>query len=339
MDQRSKRFSVVKLEKEKPMCYLQQHQVGGPGVPPLLDLCLYVVCQHIDGCKYLNVLPDYVQQRLCLLFKQVPAFQEKLGELNLSYCYQLTDEELKSIAYLKNLTKLNLSHCDKLTGIGLSYIGSLTKLKALCLNHCTKVSLGFYFLQPLNQLTRLELSFCEIQDPVMPFITNKTSLKHLNLMCNRLTDEGCAALRNLTSLTSLSLSMNPLITDNTLHSLHALTNLTSLNINFCKQLTGEGIKQLSKALDSNLKQLDMIGCDRALNEGNNTHPTITLQVKTRPLILLAEDSKIQARMITMVLNRYNFDVEVATNGEMALEMFRENPKYDLILMVHKCTRG
>jgi PleD family two-component response regulator len=57
-------------------------------------------------------------------------------------------------------------------------------------------------------------------------------------------------------------------------------------------------------------------------------------VKQRPLILLAEDSKVQARMISMVLNRYNFDVEVATNGEMALELFRANPKYDLILMVH-----
>ncbi len=56
-------------------------------------------------------------------------------------------------------------------------------------------------------------------------------------------------------------------------------------------------------------------------------------VKTRPLILLAEDSKIQARMISMVLNRYNFDVEVATDGEMALEMFQASPKYDLILMV------
>jgi len=86
-------------------------------------------------------------------------------------------------------------------------------------------------------------------------------------------------------------------------------------------LASEAIKNLSKALDPTLKQIEMIGCDRALNE-----------VKTRPLILLAEDSKIQARMITMVLNRYNFDVEVATNGEMALEMFRENPKYDLILM-------
>jgi len=56
-------------------------------------------------------------------------------------------------------------------------------------------------------------------------------------------------------------------------------------------------------------------------------------VKQRPLILLAEDSKIQAKMIQMVLNRYNFDVEIATNGEMALEMFRANPRYHLILMV------
>ncbi len=62
-------------------------------------------------------------------------------------------------------------------------------------------------------------------------------------------------------------------------------------------------------------------------------PPISSLVKTRPLILLAEDSKIQARMISMVLNRYNFDVEVATDGEMALEMFQASPKYDLILMV------
>lgn len=58
-----------------------------------------------------------------------------------------------------------------------------------------------------------------------------------------------------------------------------------------------------------------------------------IQAKTRPLILLAEDSKVQARMISLVLNRYNFDVEIATDGEMALEMFRANPRYDLILMV------
>jgi len=114
--------------------------------------------------------------------------------------------------------------------------------------------------------------------------------------------------------------MNPLITHKTLEGLVGLTNLTSLNLNFCKLLTSDGIAKLSKDLPK-LQQLDIIGCDRALTD-----------VKARPLILLAEDSKVQARMISLVLNRYNFDVEVATNGEMALDMFRANPKYDLILM-------
>jgi CheY-like chemotaxis protein len=182
------------------------------------------------------------------------------------------------------------------------------------------VSVGFYFLTPLTKITTLEAAFCEIQDPVIPFITSLPNLMQLDLMCNRLTDEGCASLAKATKLTNLSLSMNPLITDKTLEALDGLTNLVSLNLNFCRHLSSEGLSNLSRALP-NLKQLDIIGCDRALSE-----------TKTRPLILLAEDSKVQARMISLVLNRYNFDVEVATNGEMALEMFRGNPKYDLILM-------
>jgi len=203
----------------------------------------------------------------------------------------------------------------------MSYIAPLQNLKTLMLSHCTNVSLGFVFIASLQTtLQRLEVSFCEIQDPVMPFLYKLTNLNHLNLMCNRLTDEGCAGISSLTKLHTLSLSMNPLITDETLQTLNALTNLTTLNLNFCKVLTSDGISQLSKTL-KNLKQLDMIGCDRALND-----------TKTRPLILLAEDSKIQARMISMVLNRYNFDVEVAGNGEEALEMFRATPKYSLILM-------
>jgi F-box/leucine-rich repeat protein 14 len=244
------------------------HQTFGTGVPPLLDLCLYVVCTHFDGSKYLNVLPDFVRQRLGILFKQEPAFQLKLHHLNFSYCYQLSDEELKPVSHLRNLTKLSLAHCDKLTGIGMSYIGQLTNLASLTLNHCTKISLGLYFLHPLAKLVKLEVAFCEIQDPVMQFISSKTTLNYLNLMCNRLTDEGCVGLANLTNLGYLSLSMNPLITDKTLNALTSLTNLNTLNINFCKLLTSEAIKHLSKTLDTNLKTLEMIGCDRALNEGN-----------------------------------------------------------------------
>jgi len=289
-------------------------------IPPLLDLCLFAVCKNLNASEFLNTLPDFLRQRLGLLFRQEKQFQDSITHLNFSHCYRLSEDEVKSISYLKNLTNLNLSHCEKLSPISMSFIGQLKNLKTLCLNHCPQVSVGFYFLQTL-QLTKLEIAFCEVQDPVVPFITSMTSLTYLNLMCNRLTDEGCAKLPSLINLSHLSLSMNPLITDDTLTAITVLKNLTSLNLNFCKLLTASGIGKLSKALSPNLKQLDMIGCDRALTDA-----------KARPVILLAEDSKIQARMISMVLNRYNFDVEVATNGEMALEMFRANPRYNLILM-------
>ncbi len=237
-----------------------------PTIPSLLDLCLFTVCKHLDGCEFINILPDFLRQRLGLLFKQERLFQDSIQDLNFSHCYSLVDDEVKSISYLRNLQKINLSHCEKLTGIAMSYIGQLTNLRTLCLNHCTKVSLGFYFLQPLTKLNRLEVSFCEIQDPVMPFIALITSLTSLNLMCNRVTDEGCERLQHLNNLTQLTLSMNPLVTDKTLESLSGLTNLTSLNLNFCKLVTSNGIAKLSKSLPS-LKQLDMIGCDRALTDG------------------------------------------------------------------------
>lgn len=236
-------------------------------VPSLLDLCLFTVSKNLDGCEFLNLLPDYLRQRLGLLFKQEAMFQRHIENLNLSHCYSLTDDELRPISHLVNLKQLNLTRCDNLTGYAMYHVGQLTNLTHLYLNHCTKASLGFYFLPSLSHLTILEAPFCEIQDPVIPFVANLPSLTRLNLMCNRLTDQGCASLSSATRLTELIISMNPLITDKTLGVLMELKNLTSVNLNFCKLLTSEGINALSKSLP-NLQQLDIVGCDRAITEGS-----------------------------------------------------------------------
>jgi CheY-like chemotaxis protein len=59
----------------------------------------------------------------------------------------------------------------------------------------------------------------------------------------------------------------------------------------------------------------------------------SVAVKARPLILLAEDNKLQARMISDILKRYHFEVEAAPNGEVAYQMFRKKTKYDLVMLV------
>jgi PleD family two-component response regulator len=60
----------------------------------------------------------------------------------------------------------------------------------------------------------------------------------------------------------------------------------------------------------------------------------------RSLILLAEDSAIQARIIEKLLTRYNFEVEVSANGESALERYQQDPtKYAIILMVRNTEKS
>jgi len=285
----------------------------------LKDWALFVVIRTRPGAQYWHLLPELLRSRLPVLFKE-PFFQTGIKALRLADCSSLTDDEVRCVSALRGLEELDLSHNDHLKSDRLFYLNQLTNLKTLQLNHCTKFAPGLNYMMNAN-LTHLEISFCEIEDPLMFTIARMTNLEVLNLGCNRLSDEGCALLGGLTNLKQLVLMMNPLITDKTLESLANLKKLQKLNLNFCKLVTSNGIEILSIALKPTLQQLDMIGCDRALTDA-----------KVRPLILLAEDSKVQARMIGMVLQRYNFDVQVAADGEMALEMFRANPRFDLILM-------
>ena len=54
--------------------------------------------------------------------------------------------------------------------------------------------------------------------------------------------------------------------------------------------------------------------------------------KKKLCVLLAEDSKVNARVNKTVLTKQKFDVEVAENGKVALEMYKERHYYDIILM-------
>jgi len=205
-----------------------------------------------------------------------------------------------------------------LTPYAIAHIAKLPNLKILIMDKCVGAVLGLQFLQRSN-LQDLSLEFCEIGDPLMPTICSFESLEKLNLRCNRITDEQVDCLTNLQHLKSLNLSMNPNFTDKMLFTLKKMNSLTYVNLNFNNLLSTEGLLDLSKHF-SDLK-IEMIGCDKALN-----------QSKQRHLILLVEDSFVQSRLIKMVLYRYNFDVELAIDGEQALNMFKANPKYDLILL-------
>jgi hypothetical protein len=140
---------------------MKSHLKNDGVIPPLVDLCLYVVCKNLNGCDYLNTLPDFLRQRMGMLFKQEHLFQDTIENLNFAHCSTLTDDELKNVSHLTNIKNLNLTHCDKLSAMGMCFVGQLQNLRVLRLSHCPKVSAGFYWLSSLVHLHRLEAAFCD----------------------------------------------------------------------------------------------------------------------------------------------------------------------------------
>jgi hypothetical protein len=81
-----------------------------------------------------------------------------LNSLNVGYTL-LRDEELATIASLKNLTELDISGNAGITDTGLSYLSSLINLKSLLLNDCRNITdKGLWKLSSLKSLNKLLVS-------------------------------------------------------------------------------------------------------------------------------------------------------------------------------------
>jgi Leucine-rich repeat (LRR) protein len=116
----------------------------------------------------------------------------------------------------------------------------------------------------LTKLTRLNLVFNKIGDEGAQALTGLTALTSLNLDFNRIGDEGAQALTRLTKLTSLSLAFNQ-IGDGGPQALKGLTKLTILNLSGNKRISHEGaqaLKGLTKRTSLDLSGNE-IGAERS----------------------------------------------------------------------------
>jgi hypothetical protein len=217
------------------------------------------------------------------------AKMRSLTNLNLSYCNQITDDGLKqTLAEMRSLTSLSLRGCHEITGTGLEPCKDMDKLRYLDLEYCQKVTDdGLKVLARVHSLTDLNLSglqeitgsslatctgmdqlttlnlhtCCRITDVnLADFLRNKTRLTGLileNCFCSSI--ETITAIAGLSKLESLDLSGQENLDDNNLKSLATeLTSLTSLAINYCDNVTAEGLKDL-KPIRS-LTSLHLGGC-------------------------------------------------------------------------------
>ncbi len=119
----------------------------------------------------------------------------------------------------------------------------LKRLKVLRLSNCWFTNAGLNELSTLPALVRLNLSG-ELPDDGMPHLGTMSTLRHLSLTGNYVSNEGLAKLKGLTNLESLSLYSAHKITDEGLAPLAAFAKLKELTITDGK-IEGRGLAPIT----------------------------------------------------------------------------------------------
>lgn len=202
-----------------------------------------------------------------------------LTSLNLSGCYNVTDESLKH-AFIQEchaLTHLNLSICKQITDNSLGEIAkSLSNLEVLELGGCSYITnMGLFLVAwGFKRLKHLDLrSCCLISNQGIACLAGQSSnqqqnggtpyLEYLGLQdCQKLSDEALRYIGlGLSSLQSINLSFCASITDSGLKYLARMAGLREINLHSCDNISDIGIAYLAEG-GSRITHLDVSFCDK-----------------------------------------------------------------------------
>lgn len=170
---------------------------------------LYNIATNLISLNILDITGSNItDQDIDYLSKNKNNIFPQLKSINLSKCYQITDEGLKYLTnidgILKNLEELYLNKCYKITDIGLNYIKLLKNLKLLDISWCNQItdtSMNIISLY-LNKLKSLNIAWCKNITNIN-YIFNIKTLVILNITgCNNnykiLLDKNILCNNNLT---------------------------------------------------------------------------------------------------------------------------------------------
>lgn len=122
----------------------------------------------------------------------------------------INDADLEQLQPLSKLTSLNLSRCDFIPDTGLQYLENLTLLNLSC--NVKLRQTGLKYLKNPQNLTRLDLSWTDINDTVLKDLTLVTNLNWLSLAETEISALGLDDLKCLTKLKFLDLTGNYITT-------------------------------------------------------------------------------------------------------------------------------
>lgn len=211
---------------------------------------------HIEKGKTIKDFKESLEKKR----KADQYLQDLSQKSSLSLREDITDQGLSFLKDNKNLRSLNLKDCTNITDEGRKVLETLPHLESLNLNSCKITDQGLKTIGKLKNLKSLDLSFCgeyplSLTDQGIKELKELKNLKSLKLCGSSITDKGVETLSELTELESLRLSNCKLITDQVFLKLASLKNLRRLNLGFSRQITGQGLRNLS-----NLESVTLHDC-------------------------------------------------------------------------------
>lgn len=197
-------------------------------------------------------------EKLLSLIKANPALGSRLRTLSFSSTPSLTDSDLLPFTLLSHLEALSVAG-TRVTTKGLEYIKNMTQLKALDLSNCANIA-NYKPLQEMTSLSHVDLSNNPITDDDLEVLSHLSFLISLNLQgCHQLNGFGLSHAENCSILQYLNLSDCGQFTGAFLQHLKSCTTrLSHINLARCKLIGDNNLQHLANCL--NLLTLNLSGC-------------------------------------------------------------------------------
>ena len=214
----------------------------------------FLIGQRFKNLKILNLYANKntTADNLSYLPKGIEA-------LDLRFCSDIEDKELKVLEQLTELKELYLTRCNKITDVGLKSLSKLTNLEELALYNCNNhiTDKGIMHLQSLENLKYFSFtapSFGGITDQSIEFLKkSKDTLTVLRINSGGITDKGLEQIKEFKNLERLCLIDNLTISDEGIDHLTELPKLELLNLDGCmnppySSITRKKVDELRKVI-------------------------------------------------------------------------------------------
>src|SRR5262249_40158920 len=156
---------------------------------------------------------------------------------------EVYDDDLAALTRFTDLEVLDLGDSPGITDRGLQQLGEHKKLKSLTLSGEVLSGSGFSHLRALPGFTSLTIHNCQrLTDEGIAAIAEIKQLTRLTLgWATALSDDQLAELTKLTALRELSVWGSSELTDISLEHISVLPNLEGLTFSHAQRITSEGI--------------------------------------------------------------------------------------------------